>query len=87
MVPGTPVLDGFRLRRNRGITKAQDQGAQDQGAQDQGAIAPMRQNRRSNGLPQSRSVLDFELTFLGDALERLAGILDAILIVVAIGRQ
>jgi hypothetical protein len=32
-------------------------------------------------------VLDFELTFLGDALERLAGILDAILIVVAIGRQ
>ena len=42
---------------------------------------------RSNGLSQPRSVLDFELTFLGDALERLAGILDAILIVVAVGRQ
>src|SRR5579863_10317017 len=54
---------------------------------DQGAIVPTRRNRRSNEFSQPRSVLDFELTFLGDALERLAGILDAILIIIAVGRQ
>ena len=33
------------------------------------------------------SMLEFELTFLGDAFERLAGILDPVLIIVAVGRQ
>ena len=32
-------------------------------------------------------MLEFELAFLGDALERLAGILDPVLIIVAVGRQ
>jgi hypothetical protein len=32
------------------------------------------------------SMLEFELTLLGDAFERLAGILDPVLIIVAVGR-
>lgn len=50
-------------------------------------VASMAQCRRARQSPVARLVLDLELAFFGHALKGLARILDAILIIVAIGWQ